>query len=139
MTFREVFLASTRQAQRAMNAMKEHRDASKAEFLELLREYILCKLLIAEAETESEELDALARASVKRVIELAAEPGFSYTDAPGCTGKSSVIEKKVLLLLKIRDSLVPQMPVEELVAVHTISELADLLFDSRQHEGGAYS
>lgn len=130
MTLKETLLASAKKAKTAMEAMERCGEGDGERFSALLREYILAKYLLDGGE-EEEDLERLSHLSVERVVRLAAEPGFSYTDVPGCTGQSSATEKKILLLLKIRDTLEKELPVEELIGARTLPRLAQVIFAAR--------
>lgn len=89
----------------------------------LLKEYIGCKYLLDESEMECEDLAALSKASVDKL--LANHRNEALQDVSSvCAGASSASTKKVLLMMALQKGLGIRFDAKTSGAVRTVGDLA---------------
>jgi hypothetical protein len=91
-----------------------------------LRAYILARFLLGREEAgEAEGLAELAEMSIAKTMSIRREelPGVDISGS--CTGSSSVVTKKVLLLISLEKELDIDFQPEESARITTVSELAE--------------
>ena len=128
MGFREVFLVYVKQSKEYMNKMQNGDYKDKEEFACLLRNYILKKFLLDD-EVKTDIISELLDKGIEKIAKLTNEKGFDLSDNPTCTGSSSKIEKKLLMLMKLKKELRLDIGIDSLVSYRTVTSLAENIYE----------
>ncbi|MBQ7573257.1 MAG: hypothetical protein IJT23_03275 [Clostridia bacterium] len=117
-----------------MNKMQNGDYNCVEDFTCLLRGYILKKFLLDENCT-ADKISDLLDESIKKILILTNEEGFDMSDNPTCTGSSSKIEKKLLMLVKLKKDLGLEIGIDELVFYGTVTELSEKIYELLESMG----
>lgn len=130
MTFKEILLDTAKKSNSIMDLLKAKNYKDLKEFTTLLKEYIQIKLLLEDEDVKNSSIIDLCKKSNEKINLLSNTTGFDISDAPGCNGKSSIVEKKLLLLLTIRRNLKIEKSLTELTLAYTIEDLASIIYNA---------
>ena len=103
----------------------EHRDFDSV--YPLVFGYIRDRFLLTRDMCRSEDLMDLADASLRQLLELRRRGIDAGEIARSCSGASSVIAKKVLLMKAVQDVFSVSMTPQEFAGIDTVSDLARFL------------
>ena len=93
----------------------------------LIEHYVRDKFLLRQNDCVDGDLLVLADISIRRTLKLRKE-GVDIGDiSAGCSGASSVIAKKVLLMKAAQEDFDISLTAEESAAIRTIEELAQFI------------
>ncbi len=121
--------SSGREFVTAFDALEEKTPAA---VYPLVRGYILNRFLLPEALARSDKLLDLADESLRHVLELKKQ-GIVLTDiSHGCSGASSVVTKKVLLMKAIREEFRVPISPEISGRLTTVTEVAQYIASQYQ-------
>ncbi len=110
----------------ALRAMKEHLGENTEAFGEALCQYISLRYLLNRVPRREENLYALAEESVGNMLKANKDVLLAMERESGCTGATSGMMKKVLLLLSVKKALSLSVTEEAVTAVETIDNLIRL-------------
>ena len=102
---------------------KELPDKTESLVYPLIKNYVRNKLLLSQEECIDGDLLHLADASLRRILKLKRQ-GIEIEDVSnGCSGASSVITKKVLLMKAVQNDFEISLTAEESAEIRTLEEL----------------
>jgi hypothetical protein len=102
-----------------------------------LKTYTFARLFLEPAESDSDDLLELARASLAKTLKVAPQDLDSLDLSQTCTGTSSVISKKVLLLISLEQGLHITISPQQSAAIKTLSDLTKEVkqqLDQQRHD-----
>ena len=102
--------------------------------LPLVRNYVRDKFLLSPEDGEAEELMALADLSLRKILRLKKEGKLLGDISRGCSGASSLITKKVLLMKAVQEDFGVTMSPEQSAALTTVTQLTDYILAQRAGE-----
>ncbi len=127
---REMLLEAQKKAAEHVLLIKERVPLSKEYLHRSLRDYILCKFMLEEEECTSDNLDEITEISLAKSAGISKELVKDLDIAKTCSGGSSAMTKKVLLLLAIQKDFAVYLPTEGTGNVRTLPDLSELVWDA---------
>ena len=132
---RDRLLESLAMASREMEQMKAGWNMGYDDLYSRLRGYILARFLLDRDEAGSMDgLLELAEAGIAKTMSVDREELAGMDLSSSCTGSSSVVTKKVLLLLSIEKELDIDFSPGESVNITTVSGLAESIFQKLEQK-----
>ncbi len=99
-------------------------------FHKSLRNYILYRFMLDEKECTSENMDEITEISLAKSAGISKELVQDLDIAKTCSGGSSAMTKKVLLLLAVQRDFDVYLPTEGTGNVRTLSDLSELVWNA---------
>ena len=130
-SLKEKLLASARAAADAGRGMRESQGAH--ELQRHLKAYVNAKFLLDDVEEDS--IDELVAMSIARALKLDKKLLAEVDNAAECTGSTSAMRKKVLLIMSLQKSIGFELDPSETAGVETLEELADMIFRHMKERG----
>lgn len=130
-SLKDKLLASARAAANAARGMRESQDAH--ELHRHLKAYVNAKFLLDDVEEDS--IDELVAMSIARALKLDKKLLAEVDNAAECTGSTSAMRKKVLLIMSLQKSIGFELDPSETASVETLEELADMIFRHMKERG----
>lgn len=110
----------------ALEQIRNHPDADRAQIEKCLKKYIAAKLLLKEEEM-SDNIVEMVRLNVSKASHISVEK-LKEMDRPGACGSApAVLAKRVLLYVGIQNALGITFPAEEMPEVRTVQALAEMI------------
>lgn len=100
--------------------------------LPLVRGYVRDKFLLSDGDGEAEELMALADLSLRKILRLKREGKLVGDISRGCSGASSLITKKVLLMKAVQEDFQIVLSPAQSAAIQTLSQLTAAILEQRK-------
>lgn len=97
----------------------------------ILRAYILDRFMLTPAQCTSDKILDLADVSLRHILELKKQGLYRGDISRSCSGASSVIAKKVLLMKAVQDDFGVTMTPAQSAALETVGQLAAFLVEQR--------
>ena len=94
-----------------------------------LRQYVLCKYMLKDVETGTENFHDLTEISLARSMHVSKELVKEFDLARSCDGASSVMTKKVLLFMAIQKALDIEIPAEQSAKLETLTDFSDMIWE----------
>lgn len=128
-------------AQEALRILREARAAGEAELAALralppseaeavcthIRRYVLSRYLLTEEEAAGLDFDALTARSIAKSAGISPETLAELEATQDCTGSTTAMAKKVLLLRSIERGLSITLPAMESAGIKTLRQLGELV------------
>ena len=128
-------------AQEALRILRESRAAGEAELAALralpspeadavcthIRRYVLARYLLTEEEAAGLDFDALTARSIAKSAGISPETLAELEATQDCTGSTTAMAKKVLLLRSIERGLSITLPAMESAEMKTLRQLGELV------------
>lgn len=129
-------------AQEALRLLRESRAAGEAELAALralpspdeetvcrrIRRFVLARYLLTEEEAAGLDFDALTARSIAKSAGISPETLAELEATQDCTGSTTAMAKKVLLLRSIERGLQITLPAMESASVATLRALGELVY-----------
>lgn len=97
----------------------------------ILRGYILDRFMLAPEQCTSDKILDLADVSLRHILELKKQGLYRGDISRSCSGASSVIAKKVLLMKAVQEDFGVTMTPAQSAALETVGQLAAFLVEQR--------
>ncbi len=124
--------AAAQKAGRWVTAFEELEEKTFERAYPLIRGWVLEKFTLEEADTSAaDELMALADRSLRKILRLKKEGKLTEDLSRGCSGASSVITKKVLLMKAAQDAFRITLSPEESAQIQTVTDLTKAILSRR--------
>ncbi len=107
----------------------------RARFDELFRDYLCAKFMLRPEEIQTDDFYAICQLSVEKASQLPKGALDAAEFASKCGGATTAMNKKVLFLMAMKQELNIDITPEEGAAVDRLSQLVDLAYGTRRHEG----
>lgn len=123
-TLKEQLLASARAAAKAAAGMRNAQ--SSEELHQHLRDYVYAKYLLDTS--DEDDIDELTALSIARALKLDKDLMKEVDNAAECTGSTSAMRKKVLLIMSLQKSVGVELTPSATAQASTLKALAELIF-----------
>lgn len=100
--------------------------------LPLVRNYVRDKVLLSPEDGEAEELMALADLSLRKILRLKKEGKLLGDISRGCSGASSLITKKVLLMKAVQEDFKITLTPAQAAGIQTLEQLTAAILAQRK-------
>lgn len=100
--------------------------------LPLVRNYVRDKFLLSPEDGEAEELMALADLSLRKILRLKKEGKLLGDISRGCSGASSLITKKVLLMKAVQEDFKITLTPAQAAGIQTLEQLTAAILSQRK-------
>lgn len=100
--------------------------------LPLVRNYVRDKFLLSPEDGEAEELMALADLSLRKILRLKKEGKLLGDISRGCSGASSLITKKVLLMKAVQEDFKITLTPAQAAGIRTLEQLTAAILSQRK-------
>ena len=127
-SIKDRIIIANREASAVMETIKSSPNLAKDEFYQLIRKYILIKFFLSDEVCTEDNIIELSELSIQRVLKISKGDLKAADISVHCAGTSSVIDKKVLLLLAIQKELGIKFNPDETSNAETIRQLSDLIY-----------
>jgi len=127
-SIKDRIIIANREASAVMETIKSSPKLAKDEFYQLIRQYILIKFFLSDEACTEDNIIELSELSIQRVLKISKGNLKAADISVHCAGTSSVIDKKVLLLLAIQKQLGIKFNPDETSNAETIRQLSDLIY-----------
>ena len=100
--------------------------------LPLIRNYVRDKFLLSPEDGEAEALMDLADLSLRKILRLKKEGKLLGDISRGCSGASSLITKKVLLMKAVQEDFKITLTPAQSAAIQTLEQLTSAILAQRK-------
>lgn len=100
--------------------------------LPLVRNYVRDKFLLSPEDGEAEELMTLADLSLRKILRLKKEGKLLGDISRGCSGASSLITKKVLLMKAVQEDFKITLTPAQAAGIQTLEQLTAAILAQRK-------
>lgn len=125
---KERLLAANAAAAEQINFIRSGATKDYSVLFNHVRQYVMHKFLLTEADLCTDNLFELAEISIANSTNIRRQDLAELDVSLNCTGESSVITKKVLLLLALQKGLAIQFSPDETADIETLPQLAAVIF-----------
>lgn len=122
--FDTAFVAANKKAACLLQELKEDLNCDKEKRHRLFLEYVKCRFMLDGTEVSSDSIQELAEQSVMHQAG-SSTVNIQRVDAPGCTGASAAMDKKILLIMKLEKEFGIHLDPSEQVKIKTVKALAE--------------
>lgn len=98
----------------------------------LIRSYVRDKFLLSPEDGEAEALMDLADLSLRKILRLKKEGKLLGDISRGCSGASSLITKKVLLMKAVQEDFKITLTPAQSAAIQTLEQLTEAILAQRE-------
>ena len=135
---RSAVLARVRQSavqgERYAAALEALEEKTREAAYPIVLAYILDRFMLAGEQCASDNILDLADASLRHILALKKKGLYRGDTSRACSGASSVIAKKVLLMKAVQEDFQVDMTPEQSAALATVTQLTDYLLEWKAGE-----
>lgn len=127
---KQLIITSRSEAMHHIDNIKHSMHLTPNYLLYELSEYIRCKYLLEHKDMTTDNFTELTKISMAKSMKISKDLVEEFDMAKSCDGVSSLMAKKVLLLMSIQKSLGIKLPGDKIAESETLSDICIIVWDA---------